>query len=181
MAIIPFEGHTPKIHPTAFIAPTAILIGQVTIEEGASVWYGSVLRGDLDPIVVGKFSNIQDNSVLHTALGSPCIVGANITVGHMACLHGCVIEDGVLIGMKATVMNDSVISRESIVGAGAVVSERKTFEPRQLILGVPAKAIRTLTEEEVRASYDNTARYITNGKRHQKMLEEWTQATGWKI
>ncbi|MGF1573133.1 MAG: gamma carbonic anhydrase family protein [Sumerlaeia bacterium] len=181
MPIIPFEGRIPKIHPTAFIAPTAVIIGDVTIEEGASVWYGAVLRGDLDPIVVGKNSNIQDGSVLHTALGSPCIVKENITVGHMACLHGCVIENGVLVGMKATVMNDSVIGAESIVAAGAVVSERKTFQHRQLILGIPAKAVKTLTEEQVQDSYHNTAKYVTNGKRHKQMLEDWIQSTGWKF
>ncbi|MDX1972334.1 MAG: gamma carbonic anhydrase family protein [Candidatus Sumerlaeia bacterium] len=181
MPIIPFEGRIPKIHPTAFIAPTAIIIGDVTVEEGASIWYGAVLRGDLDPIVVGKNSNVQDNSVLHTATGSPCIVEENVTVGHMACLHGCLIQSGSLIGMMATVLNDAVIGRDSIVGAGAVVAERKTFEPRQLIIGVPAKAVRELTDADVKNSYENTARYVKNGPRHRAMLLEWMEQSGWKL
>jgi len=181
MPIIPFEGRVPKIHPTAFIAPDAIIIGDVTIEEEASVWYGCVLRGDLDPIHVGARSNIQDNSVLHTGLNEPCIVKEDITVGHMVCLHGCTIEPGCLIGMSATVLNRTTIPRECIVGAGALVPEDKVYEERSLILGMPAKAVRTLTEDDVRGSYHNTAKYVENGKRHTRMMEEWVQKAGWRV
>lgn len=180
MPIIPFEGRVPKIHPSAFVAPTAVIIGDVTIEEEASVWYGCVLRGDLDPIYVGKRSNIQDNSVLHTGKDEPCIVKEDVTVGHMACLHGCTIEPGCLIGMMATVLNRSVIGRESIVGASALVSEGKKFDERSLILGVPAKLARKLVQEDVDASYFNTAKYVENGRRHRRMMEEFVQGSGWR-
>ena len=181
MPIIPFEGRVPKIHPTAFIAPTAVIIGDVTIEEDASIWYGCVLRGDLDPIYVGKGSNVQDNSVLHTGKDEPCIIKENITIGHMACIHGCTIEPGCLIGMMATVLNRSVIGKDSIVGAGALVSEDKNFPERSLILGVPAKVRRELTDKDVEASYFNTAKYVENGRRHTAMLSQWTEQTGWKF
>lgn len=172
MPIIPFEGRVPKIHPSAFIAPTAMIIGDVTIEEGASIWYGCVLRGDLDPIYVGKRSNVQDNSVLHTGDNEPCIIKEDITVGHMACLHGCTIEPGCLIGMMATVLNRSVIGRESIVGASALVPEDKLIPERSLVLGVPAKVVRQLTQADVDGSYRNTARYVLNGERHTRMWKE---------
>ncbi len=181
MPIVPFEGRVPKIHPTAFIAPTAMIIGDVTIGENASVWYGCVLRGDLDPIRVGNGSNIQDNSVLHTGLDEPCIVKDNVTVGHMACLHGCTIEDGCLIGMMATVLNRTVIPRDSIVGAGSLVSEGKTFAERSLILGLPAKAVRSLTQEDIDGSYFNTAKYVENARRHRLMMEEHAARTGLKF
>ncbi|MDK2970552.1 MAG: hypothetical protein PWP23_307 [Candidatus Sumerlaeota bacterium] len=181
MPIIPFEGRVPKIHPTAFIAPTALILGDVTIEEGASIWYGAVLRGDLDPIYVGKRSNVQDNSVLHTGAGEPCIIKEDITVGHMACLHGCTIEPGCLIGMMSTVLNRSVIGRESIVGASALVPEDKIIAERSLVLGVPGKVVRQLTQEDVDGSYHNTAKYVENGKRHAAMMNEWVQTAGWRL
>ncbi len=181
MPVIPFEGRIPKIHPTAFVAPTAMIIGDVTIEENASVWYGCVLRGDLDPIYVGKGSNIQDNSVLHTGKDEPCIVKDHITVGHMACLHGCTIEDGCLIGMMATVLNRTVIPKDSVVGAGSLVPEGKSFEERSLILGLPAKAVRKLTQEDVEGSYFNTAKYVENAKRHRVMMEEHLQRSGYRV
>lgn len=180
MPIIPFEGRVPKIHPSAFIAPTAVIIGEVTIEEDASIWYGCVLRGDLDPIFVGKRSNVQDNSVLHTGKDEPCIIKEDITVGHMACLHGCTIEPGCLVGMMATVLNRSVVGRESIVGAGALVAEGKQIPPRSLVLGVPAKVVRALTEEDVKASYFNTEKYVENGRRHHAMMREWYEKTGYR-
>jgi len=179
MPIIPFEGRVPRIHPSAFIAPTAVIIGDVTIEEEASVWYGCVLRGDLEPIHVGKRSNVQDNAVLHTGYQEPCIIKEDITVGHMACLHGCTIEPGCLIGMMATVLNRSVIGKESIVGAGALVPEDKIIAERSLVIGVPGKVVRQLTQEDVDGSYWNTEKYVKNGKRHRAMMEEFVQTSGW--
>lgn len=181
MPIIPFEGRVPKIHPSAYIAPTAMIIGDVTIEEDASIWYGCVLRGDLDPIFVGKGSNVQDNSVLHTGKDEPCIIKENITVGHMACLHGCTIEPGCLIGMMSTVLNRSVIGVDSIVGAGALVPEGKQIPERSLVLGVPAKVVRALTQDDVDASYRNTASYVANGRRHRAMMQQWVEQAGWKL
>lgn len=180
MPIIPFEGRIPKIHPTAFIAPNAVIIGDVTIEEEATVWYGCVLRGDLDPIHLGKRSNVQDNSVLHTGEGEPCIIREDVTVGHMACLHGCTIEPGCLVGMMATVLNRSIVGRECIVGAGALVAEDKNIPERSLVLGVPGKVVRALTQEDVDGSYENTAKYVVNGRRHRAMMEEWTHSAGWR-
>jgi len=181
MPIIPFEGRVPKIHPDAFVAPTAVIIGDVTIEEGASIWYGCVLRGDLDPIYVGQRSNVQDNSVLHTGDNEPCIIKEDVTVGHMACLHGCTIEAGCLIGMMATVLNRSVIGKESIVGASALVAEDRIIAERSLVLGVPGKVVRALTQADVDRSYRNTARYVKNGARHRKMLAEWIHTNGWRV
>ncbi|MCB2153721.1 gamma carbonic anhydrase family protein [bacterium] len=181
MPIIPFEGRVPKIHPNAFVAPTAVIIGEVEIEEDASVWYGCVLRGDLEPIYVGKRSNIQDNSVLHTGEGEPCIIKEDITVGHLAMIHACEIEPGCLIGMSATILNRSVIGKECIVGAGAVIAEDKRIPARSLVLGVPGRVVRELTEEDVKGSYYNTGKYVNNGKRHLAMMQEWTAGTGWKF
>ena len=178
MPILPFEGRVPRIHPSAFIAPNATVIGDVEIGEGASVWYGVVLRGDLDPIRIGPRSNVQDNACLHTGDNEPVIVGADVTVGHMACLHGCTIEDGCLVGMMATVLNRSVIGRESIVGASALVPEGKVFAPRSVIIGVPAKMARELNDADVAASYRNTARYVANGARHRAMMQEWMLKNG---
>ncbi|MEQ8821352.1 MAG: gamma carbonic anhydrase family protein [Sumerlaeia bacterium] len=180
MPVIPFEGRVPRIHPSAFIAPTAVIIGDVEIGEGASIWYGCVLRGDLDPIRVGDRSNVQDNSVLHTSRGAPCIVKNDVTIGHMAMLHGCTIEHGCLIGMSAIVLDYAVVGPDCLVGAGSLVTKGKIFPPRQMILGSPAKAIRDLTEEEIAQDMDNHARYVTNGQRHTRMLEEWTAKTGWR-
>lgn len=180
MPILPFEGRVPKIHPSAFVAPNATVIGDVTIGPEATIWYGVVLRGDLAAIEVGEGSNVQDNSVLHTAADAPCIVKKNITVGHMACLHGCTIEDGSLIGMMATVLNYTTIPKDSLVAAGALVTERKEFPEGHLIVGSPAKAVRPLTPEQIADCHDNTARYVTNGKRHTAMMNEWTQMAGWR-
>jgi carbonic anhydrase/acetyltransferase-like protein (isoleucine patch superfamily) len=177
MPIIPFEGHTPKIHPRAFIAPTAVIIGDVTVAAGASIWYGCVLRGDIEPIIVGEDSNIQDNSVLHTAGGEPCIVGRGVTVGHMACLHACIIHDRCLIGMMATILNRSEIGADTIVGAKALIPEGKIFSPSSLLMGVPAKVIRTTTPQDRQWIEENRLRYIQNGPRHDNALKEFYQSS----
>ncbi len=178
MPIIPFEGFVPKIHPTAFIAPTAVIIGDVEIGENSSVWYGCVLRGDLDPIRIGKRSNIQDNSVLHTGLNEPCIIRDHVTVGHMAIVHGCEVRDGALIGMGACVLNRAIIGEECIVGAHALVTEGKIFEPRTMILGAPAKAIRKISDEDLKPVETFTERYVQNGVRHRAALEAWEKNSG---
>ncbi len=173
MPIIPFEGHIPKIHPTAFIAPTALILGDVEIGEYSTVWYGAVLRGDLDPIRIGKRSNIQDNSVLHTGLNEPCIIHDDVTVGHTAIVHGCEVKSGSLIGMGACVLNRSVIEEECIVGAGALVTEGKLFEARSMILGSPAKFIRKLTDQDLEPVRVYNQRYVENGDRHRVALKDW--------
>ena len=142
--IIEYKGHRPKISPTAFIAPTAVLIGDVTVEAGASIWFGAVLRGDNSSIHIGKGSNVQDNCVIHCADALPTIVGENVTVGHMAMLEGCVIGDGSLVGMGAIVLQRAKVGANALVAAGAVVSEGMEIPDGVLAAGVPAKVKKEL-------------------------------------
>lgn len=127
-----------------WVAPDANLIGRVILHSGASVWFGATLRGDNEPITVGQGSNIQENCVLHTDMGFPLSIGANCTIGHKAMLHGCTVEDGVLIGMGATVLNGAVIGAGSLIGAGALITEGKTIPPGSLVMGSPGKVVREL-------------------------------------
>jgi carbonic anhydrase/acetyltransferase-like protein (isoleucine patch superfamily) len=142
-------GKRPTVHPSAWIAPSADVIGEAVLGEEASVWFGAVIRADNTEIAIGARSNIQEGAMLHSDAGVPCTVGADCTVGHHAILHGCVVGDRTLIGMGATVLNRAVIGEDSIVGAGALVSEGKTFPPRSLIVGSPARAVRTLDDQSV--------------------------------
>jgi carbonic anhydrase/acetyltransferase-like protein (isoleucine patch superfamily) len=137
--IIPFDGHTPDIHPTAWVAPNATLIGRVQIEANASVWYGCVLRGDMDRIVLGEGSNLQDNSVVHTDKGVPTTIGAGVGIGHAAIIHGSTIEDGCLIGMGATLLNNSIVRAGAFVAARALVLEGQEIPAGMLAAGLPAK------------------------------------------
>ena len=149
-----------KIHPTAWVAPGAILRGDIVLGEQVSVWYNAVLRADQETITVGKGSNIQDNCVLHGDPGHDITIGENVTVGHGAILHGCTVEDQCLIGMNAVVLDNTVIGKGSIVGAGAVVGSGQTIPPRSLVLGVPAKVKKTLTEEESAGNLENVEEYF---------------------
>ena len=164
MINLPFEGRTPEVHPSAWIAENAALIGKVRIHADASVWFGAVLRGDIDEIVLGAGSNLQDNVVVHTETGSPAIVGEGVSVGHGAVVHGCTIEDGCLIGMNATVLTGAVVGRDSLVAAGSVVLEGASIPPRSLVAGVPGKVRRALTDEEIAGMHGNAARYVTRAK-----------------
>jgi carbonic anhydrase/acetyltransferase-like protein (isoleucine patch superfamily) len=139
-----FDGKEPQIAPDAFIAPTAVLIGDVVVEEGASVWFGAVLRGDFDKIVVGAGSSIQDNCVLHTNEDLPTLIGSNVTVGHLSLLEGCVIEDEALIGMGSIVLNRARIGRRAMLAAGSVVSEDGEIPPEVLAAGAPAEVKKAL-------------------------------------
>lgn len=158
--IRPYRGIWPTIHPTAYIAPGAVILGDVEIGPGASVWYGCVLRADTNRIVVGEGSNVQDGTVVHcesdksgdyreTGGGAPCIIGRHITIGHMALLHACVLEDGCLVGMRAVVMDEAVVEAGGMVAAGALVPPRKRVTTGEIWAGSPAKALRPLTEKEV--------------------------------
>lgn len=139
MPLYELDGKRPQVDARgAWVSPTSDLIGDVLLHEDASVWFRAVVRADNTPIVIGRRSNIQDGAVLHSDPGSPLTIGEDVTVGHQAVLHGCTIEDGVLIGMGAKVLNNAVIGRGSIVGAGALVLEGKTFPPGSLIVGSPA-------------------------------------------
>jgi len=137
--LLPYHGVTPKIDPTAWIAPNATLIGDVTIGPGASVWFGAVLRADMERIELGPGSNLQDNVVVHTDDGCPTIIGENVGVGHLAMLHGAIIESGSLIGMGAKLLNNSQIGEAAFVAAGALVLENQVVEAGHLVAGVPAK------------------------------------------
>jgi carbonic anhydrase/acetyltransferase-like protein (isoleucine patch superfamily) len=142
--LLSFDGKEPQIAPDAFIAPTAVLIGDVVVEEGASVWFGAVLRGDFDKIVVGAGSSVQDNCVLHTNEDLPTIIGSNVTVGHLSLLEGCVIEDEALIGMGSIVLNRAHIGRRAMLAAGSVVREDGEIPPGVLAAGAPAEVKKTL-------------------------------------
>lgn len=161
---------SPTIDPAAWVAPEATLIGAVTLQAGASIWPGAVIRADNEPIQVGENSNIQEGAVLHVDAGQPLRVGNNVTVGHQAMLHGCTIEDGALVGIQAVVLNGAVIGRHSLVGAGALVTEGKVFPERSLILGAPAKVVRALTDAEVAGLDHSAADYAARAAHYRKAL-----------
>ena len=170
MPIYRLEDATPDTSRAVFVAPTATLVGQVTLMEGTTVWFGAIMRGDNEPILIGPDSNIQEAVVLHTDPGYPMRLGRGVTVGHQAMLHGCTIEDNVLIGIQAVVLNGAVIGRDSLVGAGAIVTERKTFPPRSLILGAPAKVVRELSDEDVARVAGAATDYRARGERYRRAL-----------
>lgn len=170
MPIYRLRGDVPQIPATAFVAPEATLIGKVRLGEGTGIWFGAVLRGDNELVSVGEGSNVQEGVVLHTDLGFPLTIGANVTIGHQAMLHGCTIGDGSLIGIQAVVMNGAVIGRECLVGAGAIVTEGKTFPDRSLILGAPAKLVRPLTEKEIAGLAESAADYAHKRDRYKADL-----------
>lgn len=153
-----------------WVAPTAVLIGRVVLKKNASVWWGAVLRGDNEPIVVGENSNVQDGSVLHTDIGAPLTIGKDVTIGHQVMLHGCTIADTSLIGIKATVLNYATIPSFCLVGAHALVTERKTFEPGHLITGAPARAARALEETQKQLIQFSAAHYVDNWRRYKRDL-----------
>lgn len=144
--IYSLDGICPQIHPDAWIAPTAVLVGDVVIKAGANIWFGAVLRGDNERITVGPGSNVQENSVLHTDMGSPLVIGGDCTIGHKAMLHGCVIGNGSLIGMGATLLNGAVIGESCLIGACALITENKIIPEGSLVMGSPGKIIRQLDD-----------------------------------
>jgi carbonic anhydrase/acetyltransferase-like protein (isoleucine patch superfamily) len=154
-----FDGKSPRIPESAFVAWNAEVSGEVELGKGASVWFGAVLRGDLAPIRVGEESNVQDGAVLHVSPGMGCSLGAGVTVGHGAIVHACAVGDYCLIGMGAIVLDGAEIGAESIVGAGSLVTQGKRFPPRSMIFGSPAKLVRGLTEEEVRGLHEHAFAY----------------------
>lgn len=159
MPILPFEGQSPTVDPSAWLAPTAMVIGRSTVAAGASVFYGAVVRADMDSITLGPGSNLQDNVVVHTDFGYPAVIGSEVSVGHAAVVHGCTIEDDCLIGMNATVLNGAVVGRGSLVAAGTVVLEGTQVPPGSLFAGVPGKVRRELTDEELTRVRANAEHY----------------------
>jgi carbonic anhydrase/acetyltransferase-like protein (isoleucine patch superfamily) len=160
----------PEVAPSAWIAPGAHVIGAVHLGEESSVWYGAVLRGDTEPIRVGARTNVQDGCVLHADPGYPAIVGDDCVVGHNAIVHGCQIERGCLIGMGATILNGAKIGEGSIVAAGALVPENTEFPPRSLIVGMPAKPVREVTEEQTQSIAHGVREYVERAASHRESL-----------
>lgn len=149
----------PACGERVLLAPGAAVVGDVQLGDDVSIWWGAVLRGDLAPVVVGARSNIQDGTVIHIGDFSPCTVGADVVVGHRVVLHGCRVEDGCLIGIQATVLDDAVIGEGSVVGAGALVTQRMIIPPRSLVLGVPARVVRSLSDEDAAFNRRLAAKY----------------------
>ena len=172
MAIYQLEDLTPDIHPTAWVADNAQVMGNVALAEDSSVWFGVVIRGDTESISVGKGSNIQDNSVLHADHGKPLVIGDNVTVGHQVMLHGCTIGDGSLIGIQAVVLNGAKIGKHCLVGAGSLVTEGKEFPDGCMILGSPAKAVRQLSAEQIEGLKMSAQHYVDNAARYRSGLKK---------
>ncbi len=164
MTIYQLGADAPDIDATAYVADSANLIGKVSIKAGASVWFGVTIRGDNERITIGENSNVQEACILHTDMGFPLTIGNDVTVGHQAMLHGCTIGDGALIGIQAVILNGAKIGKGCLVGAGALVTEGKEYPDHSLIIGTPAKAVRTLTEEEIARLASNAASYVQRGQ-----------------
>ncbi len=160
MAIEKFYEFSPVIHSSAFVAASADLIGRVTVGEDASIWYNTTLRGDINSISVGKGSNVQDNSCMHVADEYSCDIGEYVTIGHSVTLHACLVEDKCLIGMGATLLDGAVIGHGSIVGANALVTKGSIIPPHSLVLGSPAKVVKTLGVETEEANYLHALKYV---------------------
>lgn len=174
MSLYELDGKAPELPADGqyFIAETATVIGNVRLKRNASVWFGSVLRGDNELIEIGEGSNVQDNCTFHTDPGFPLTIGQNCTIGHNVILHGCTIEDGALIGMGSIIMNGARIGKGCIVGAGSIITEGKEFSERSLVVGAPAKAIRALTPEQVAALTQGAPHYVSNSKRFKAGLKK---------
>lgn len=161
-----------KLAEHCWIAPTANVIGDVTLANESSIWFNAVLRGDIENITVGEGSNVQDNCVLHTDNGIPLKVGSYVTIGHLVMLHGCTIGDNSLIGISATVLNSAVVGKNCIIGANSLVPERKIIPDNSLVMGSPGKVVRQVSEEEVKSIKENANRYIRNWKNYQQNLKK---------
>ena len=170
MAIYELDGVPPQVHTQAWVAPSAQVMGQVSVGAGASIWFGTVVRGDTERITIGADSNIQDASVLHADAGQPLVIGERVTVGHQAMLHGCIVGDESLIGIGAIVLNGAKIGKNCLVGAGALVTEGKEFPDGSMILGSPAKVVRQLTPEQIEGLRQSAQHYKTNAQRFAKTL-----------
>ena len=169
--LLPYGDSSPQIARSAWVAPGAYVIGDVHLGEESSVWYGAVLRGDTEPIRSGARSNGQDGCVLHADPGYPAVVGEGCVIGHNAVVHGCEVEDDCLVGMGATILNGAKIGEGSIVAAGAVVPEGREFPPRSLIVGIPAKAAREVTEEQTQSIAHGVREYVERAAAHRDSLQ----------
>ena len=174
MPLYALDGIEPQLPEEGFcwIAPSAVLIGKVILAEDTGIWFGAVLRGDNEPIKIGKATNIQENCVLHTDMGFPLVVGNGCTIGHKAMLHGCTIGDNTLIGMGATVLNNAVVGNNCLIGAGAFVGEGKVIPDNSLVIGMPGKVIRTIDEKTEKMLQASSALYVANARRFAGGLAE---------
>ena len=154
-----------------FVAPSAAVIGRVKLGRDANIWFGTVLRGDTNTITIGDRSNVQDAAVVHVDDDAPCVVGADVTIGHGATVHGCTVGEGSLIGIGATILSHAVVGERCIVGAGALITERKQIPERSLVIGMPARVVRTLTDEELAMLEESAAHYVELGKRYRQTLQ----------
>jgi carbonic anhydrase/acetyltransferase-like protein (isoleucine patch superfamily) len=167
------EGVSPELPPAGryWIAPNATVIGRVRIGEGVGIWFGAVVRGDEEPIVIGPDTNLQEHTVAHTDRGFPLTIGAGCTVGHRAIVHGCTIGDNVLVGMGATVLNGARIGNDCLIGAGALVPEGREIAPGSLVIGIPGKVVRVLSADEIAGNRRSAAHYVAGWKRFAKGLD----------
>lgn len=166
MPIYALDGVAPQIDPEAgWIAPTAVLVGDIVVGPEAGIWFGVVARGDIERITIGARSNIQENCVLHTDTNYPLVIGSNVTVGHSAIIHGCTIGDNSLIGMGATILNGAQIGKNCLIGANALVTENKVIPDNSMVLGAPGKVVRQIDDAGVAALAASAERYVRNAKR----------------
>lgn len=178
MSVLPYKGTWPRIAADAFVAPTAVVVGDVTIESGASVWFGAVIRGDDAPVVIGRGSNVQDNCTIHIDTGQPCIIGEDCTLGHGAIVHGARLGDRVLVGMHATVLSHATVGSDSIIAAGAVVPEGLHIGEGMLAMGVPARAIRQTTEQERDRARGGARNYRAYAQAYREALRQAQNEAG---
>ncbi len=182
MAVYQLDQLVPRLADTAWVADSAQIIGNVELAQHASVWFNVVMRGDNEPLRVGRGSNIQDGSVVHSDVGFPVTLGENVTVGHQVTLHGCTVGDGSLIGIQAVVLNGAKIGRNCLVGAGSLVTEGKAFPDGSLIMGSPAKVVRQLTTEQIAGLQRAAKHYVENARRYKaglKLVVPDAAETGW--
>ena len=170
MPLYELDGIAPSVAATAWVADSAQVIGNVELADGASVWFGAIIRGDNERVKIGRGSNIQEASVLHSDPGMPLVIGDDVTIGHQVMLHGCSIGDGSLVGIQAVILNGAKIGKNCLVGAGALVTEGKEFPDGSLILGSPAKAVRALTQEQIEGLQASAKHYVGNAERFRKGL-----------
>ena len=163
-----FEGNIPRIDESTYISESVDIIGDVTIEENANIWFGTRLRGDMNKIVVGKNTNIQENTVVHVDKNCPCLIGKDVTIGHGAIIHGCEICDNVLVGMGSIILNNAKIGKNTIIGAGSLITQGKVFPEGVLILGNPAKVVRELSEAEIESIKNSANNYVNLSKKYTK-------------
>ena len=172
MSIYQLGEHAPEIDASSFVADSATVIGKVSLHANTSVWFGATLRGDNERITIGENSNVQEGTVMHTDIGHPLTVGKNVTIGHQAMLHGCTIGDGALIGIQAVILNGAKIGNGCLVGAGALVTEGKEFPDNSLIIGSPAKAVRTLGPDDAARLLASADSYVRRGQLFKTQLKK---------